>query len=68
MLSLSKYERARKGFSNIFLVNDLNSCSLSVNPAFPILTLRQASFARLRTGRANGKKQNAREKNLFAPC
>jgi hypothetical protein len=38
------------GFSNAFLVSSLNRYSLLINLAFPILTLRHASFDRLRTG------------------
>jgi hypothetical protein len=35
------------GFSNVFLVSDLNGYSLLINLAFPILTLRQAQGERI---------------------
>ncbi|MDR2508451.1 MAG: hypothetical protein LBD67_10800 [Candidatus Accumulibacter sp.] len=51
MLSLSKYEWTRQELPKASLISALR---LKEFLAFPVLTLRQASFVKLRTGRANG--------------
>ncbi|MDR2506651.1 MAG: hypothetical protein LBD67_01435 [Candidatus Accumulibacter sp.] len=53
MLSLSKYERTLQRLFKSFPGQRLERVFLLIF-AFPILTLRQASFDRLRTGKANG--------------